>query len=143
MGKHTTTQIIFAPSGEFSSDAIKCKNIHLAISLDDIPLSYFYGYGIDASTRQARLEEIIIKQHGDEILNTHNAWQIIVKHDVWNNGNPISQATWHACCINNPAYRKSQHSIKSISTDDDWKQENAMMSGMAFGVQGYNDTMGY
>lgn len=27
--------------------------------------------------------------------------------------------------------------------DDDWKREQAMQNGMAFGCQGYNDTMGY
>jgi hypothetical protein len=28
-------------------------------------------------------------------------------------------------------------------TDDSWRQERAMQAGMAFGVQGYNDAMGY
>jgi len=28
-------------------------------------------------------------------------------------------------------------------TDDSWRQERAMQAGMAFGVQGYNDVMGY
>lgn len=145
MGKHTTTQIIFAPRGDFASDAIKPKNIHLAISLDDTPDSYFYGYGIDHSVRQSRLEAIMIKHHGEEILNTHNAWQITVSHDTWNNGNPHSQAAWHACCINNPSYRKSNLSVRflRIDNDDDWKSEQSMMNGMAFGTQGYNDTMGW
>lgn len=142
MGKHTTTQIIFSPRGGYASDAIKTENIHLAISLDDVSDSFLYGPGIDASVRQHRLEEIIIKQHGKEILDTHGAWQITVSHDVWNNGNPKPQSTWHASCINNPAYRDNhKNSLKTTNNDDDWRREQAMMNGMAFGTQGYNDMM--
>lgn len=28
-------------------------------------------------------------------------------------------------------------------SDDEWKRESAMQAGMAFGVHGYNDVMGY
>ena len=143
MGKHTTTQIIFAPLGSFSSDAIKPENIHLAICLDDIIDNHLYGFGIDSIARQKRLEAIMIKHHGESILDTHNAWQITVSHEVWNNKSPMRRAAWHACCVNNPSYRKMPANVVMTHDNNDWLQENAMMSGMAFGVQGYNDTMGY
>jgi hypothetical protein len=40
--------------------------------------------------------------------------------------------------------RKSGNFVPSKDTDDgEWKRENAMQAGMAFGVHGYNDAMGY
>jgi len=40
--------------------------------------------------------------------------------------------------------RKSGNYVPSKDTDDgEWKRENAMQAGMAFGVHGYNDAMGY
>lgn len=37
----------------------------------------------------------------------------------------------------NPSYKPSKDS------NDDWKREQAMQAGMAFGCAGYNETMGY
>ena len=39
--------------------------------------------------------------------------------------------------------RKNPMFSPSKDDDDDWRRENAMQAGMAFGCAGYNDAMGY
>jgi hypothetical protein len=39
-------------------------------------------------------------------------------------------------------YRKNPNYRKTRDDDSDWKRENAMQAGMAFGCDGYNEAMG-
>ena len=38
---------------------------------------------------------------------------------------------------------KAMNLAKRRNRRDDWQDENAMLNGMAFGCDGYNDTYGY
>jgi hypothetical protein len=41
------------------------------------------------------------------------------------------------------AVKRNPNFVPLATSDDDWRREMAMEAGMAFGVQGYNDMMGY
>lgn len=40
-------------------------------------------------------------------------------------------------------YRRNPNFRRSRDDDSDWKREQAMQAGMAFGCDGYNEVMGY
>ncbi len=49
----------------------------------------------------------------------------------------------HYSLTKNPRFDFKRHERERAREDREWKREAAMQAGMAFGVDGYNDEMGF
>lgn len=76
--------------------------------------------------------------------NNYRMWLVHTPRPMWKDGlTTFDDYTYISCppCLETSHNRK----LKKDVLDDDrvWLNEIAMMNGMGFGVQGYNDTMGF
>ena len=80
---------------------------------------------------------------GDKV-NSYRMWFVHTPRPMWKDGLTTFEDYTYISC---PPCLETSHNrnLKKDALDEDrvWLNEIAMMNGMGFGVQGYNDTMGF
>tara|TARA_Y100001958_G_C21052882_1_gene418403 strand:+ start:139 stop:573 length:435 start_codon:yes stop_codon:yes gene_type:complete len=137
------TVFTFAKDGEFFSDSLENKDLHIAIEGYWYDNPKYHGPDIDNSIRLKRFKELVCEVHSKEILNTHSIWRSTVLEEVYKNDkhikyNDLSECMWHP---------PKESNIKNVVSDEEfdrmWNQERAMEIGMLHGIDAYNDYRGY